>query len=273
MISARKMAILAFWAALSASLMGAQELKPLDTKVMQQRLDSIQEPGWELPRVGGASLFWAVPPTPLMDAQDLSRYRDFQFGMTLLEIAKQTGLEPSAATMIHRRPAVIQELEWRPRSSPSASPQADPVKEIFFSFYNGELYRMVVHYDRYKTEGLTVGDMVDALSAKYGKAAGPAAGSTVSLSQGYNDTEEILASWGDLQYSFNLFHSSYMPVFGMIAFSKKLDSLARVAIAESIRLDEQEAPQREIDRQKKQAGEALVAQEKARGVNKPNFRP
>jgi len=273
MISARKMAIFISWAVLSASLMGAQELKPLDTKVMQQRLESFQEPGWQFPRVGGASLFRGVPPTPSMDAQDLSRYRNFQFGMTLVEVAKQTGSEPSAATMVHRRPAVIQELEWQPRSSRSGSSQADPVKEVSFSFYNGELFRMVVHYDRYKTEGLTVGDMVEALSAKYGKAAGPAAGSTISLSQGYNDTEEILASWEDSQYSFNLLHSSYMPVFGLIAFSKRLDTLARVAIAESIRLDEQEAPQREIDRQKKQAGEDLVAQEKARGVNKPNFRP
>jgi hypothetical protein len=59
----------------------------------------------------------------------------------------------------------------------------------------------------------------------------------------------------------------------MVAFSKRLDALARAAVAEAIRLDEQEAPQREIERQKKQDDENRAAQEKARLANKPNFRP
>ena len=54
-------------------------------------------------------------------------------------------------------------------------------------------------------------------------------------------------------------------------FSKRLDGLARTAIVEAIQLDEQEAPQREIDRQKKQDGENRAAQEQARLVNKANF--
>jgi hypothetical protein len=52
-----------------------------------------------------------------------------------------------------------------------------------------------------------------------------------------------------------------------------LDALARTAIVEAIRLDEQEAPQREIERQKKQDVEDRAAQEKARLVNKVAFRP
>jgi hypothetical protein len=39
----------------------------------------------------------------------------------------------------------------------------------------------------------------------------------------------------------------------MLVLSKRLDALARAAIVEAIRLDEPEAPQREIQRQKKQA--------------------
>ena len=59
----------------------------------------------------------------------------------------------------------------------------------------------------------------------------------------------------------------------MLVISKPLDGVARAAIVEAIRLDEQEAPQREIDRQKKQEEESRVAQEKARPGNKVNFRP
>jgi hypothetical protein len=60
--------------------------------------------------------------------------------------------------------------------------------------------------------------------------------------------------------------------FGMLVFSKQLDALARAAIVEAIRLDEQEAPQRDIERQKKQDEENRAVQEKARLVNKVGFR-
>jgi hypothetical protein len=42
---------------------------------------------------------------------------------------------------------VIQELTWEAQSFPSSSPGSDSVKNILFSFYNGELFRMVVTYD------------------------------------------------------------------------------------------------------------------------------
>ena len=45
-------------------------------------------------------------------AQDLSRYRDYQLGMSLAAVAKQAGLKPSDARVLHQRPDLIQELEW-----------------------------------------------------------------------------------------------------------------------------------------------------------------
>ena len=86
---------------------------------------------------------------------DLSRYRNFQFGETLPAVAKQAGLALSDVKLIHERPAVIQELEWPIWLAGGSSPQTDPVKTILFSFYNGELFRIVVNYDRDETEGLT----------------------------------------------------------------------------------------------------------------------
>jgi hypothetical protein len=220
------------------------------------------------------SITWVVLSTPLIRAQDLSRYRELQFGMNLLSVAQQTGMKPSAAKTIHRRPALIQELEWRPQHFlGDASRKTDPVRELLLSFYSDELFRIVVTYDRYRTEGLTDEDMIEALSATYGTATRPTA-KTISFSSSvvYNNKENVIACWEDAQYSFNLFRS-YSQTFGIVVFSKRLDALARAAVVEALRLDNQEAPERELERKMKQDEENRIAQEKARLANKTTFRP
>lgn len=212
--------------------------------------------------------------TPLICAQDLSQYRKLQFGMNLLSVAQQTGTKASAARTIHQRPALIQELEWRPQhliGDPSR--KTDPVRDLLLSFYSDELFRIVVNYDRRKTEGLTDEDMIEALSAKYGTATRPTA-KTIGFSSSlvYNKQEKIIACWEDAQYSFNLFRS-YSQTLGIVVFSKRLDALARAAVVEALRLDIQEAPERELERKKKRDEENRIAQEKARLANKATFRP
>jgi hypothetical protein len=220
------------------------------------------------------SISLAVLSMPLIYAQDLSKYREFQLGMNLLAVAKKADVKPSEARVIYQRPAVIQELEWRPQSSYSSSAQRDPVKEVLFSFYNGELYRIVINYDQDRTEGLTDEDMIEGISAKYGTPTTPVAKIiSSSSSQVYSDSEKVLARWEDSQYSFNLFRFSYGSTFGLLIFSKRLEALAQVAIIKAIRLNDQEAPQREIERQKKQDEEKRAAGQKVRPVNKANFHP
>ena len=274
MISVRNVAIAIFWIVLSVPLIYAQEIRPTEARVIHPRSPVIQDLDLQPQRALGLLVYPRGPalaaPT---EVHDFSRYREFQFGMDLAGVAKLTGMESSKAKVIHQRPAVIQELKWLPELSLSSSPQADPVRDILFSFYNGDLFRIVVSYDRYRTEGMTTEDVIEAVSTKYGTATRPAAEITFSSSHVFNDSEVVLARWEDSQYSFNLFRSSYQPTFGMVAFSKRLDALARAAIVEAIRLDEQEAPQREIDRQKKAEVESQAAQQKARVANKPNFRP
>src|SRR5947209_2105846 len=109
--------------------------------------------------------------TPLLCAADLGSYRNFQLGMNLTAVQKQAEMKPSEVKVIHQRPALIQDLEWRPLRFPGPSPESDPVKDVLFSFYDGQLFRMVVNYDRYRTEGMTTQDMVDAISKIYGPAA------------------------------------------------------------------------------------------------------
>jgi len=221
------------------------------------------------------SIILAMLFMPLIHAQDLSSYRGFQLGMSLPAAAKQAEINPSEAKVIYQRPAAIQELEWRPESSYDPSAPGDPVKEVLFSFYNGELYRIVVSYDQYKTEGLTDEDLIEGISAKYGTPTTPVAKIiSSSASRVYSsDSEKVIARWEDSQYSFNLFRFSYGTAPGMLVFSKRLDALAQAAIVEAARLDDQEAPQREIDRLKKQDEEKSAAGLKARSANIANFRP
>src|SRR5689334_6377240 len=100
-------------------------------------------------------LFWVAFAANVVRAQELSSYREFQFGSQLPVVAKQAGLESSAAKVIHERPALIQELNRYSRLSATSSPEADSIKTTLFTFYNGQLSRLLISYDPAKTKGLT----------------------------------------------------------------------------------------------------------------------
>ena len=204
-------------------------------------------------------------------AQDLSRYRNFQLGTELAAVAKQVGVDPSTATIVHSRPALIQELEWHPRQF-SSPPQSEAVKEGVFTFYNGELFQVAVDYDRYQIAGLTAGDMIEAISANYGVAAKPNGVADVAPTA-YSDQQDVLAEWQDAGYRFDLIRGSYGPSFRLVGVLKRLEEPFRAATAEAVRLDKQEAPQREAERAAKasEAKKAELAQDRL--VNKPKFRP
>ena len=223
-------------------------------------------------RILAVPLSWAVLVSPFLCAGDLSRYRSFQIGTDLATIAGQVQINPSQAKVIHRRPALIQELKWHAQPL-GPSDQVESADEVVFSFHNNQLYRIVVNYDWYKTEGLTAEDLIEAISATYGTATRAAAEIILPSIYGDNETLEVLARWEDAEYAINLVRFSNQPSYTLVAFSKRLDALARAAITEATRLDAEEAPQREIELQKKQAEENRVRQEKARMANKPGFRP
>ena len=65
----------------------------------------------------------------------------------------------------------------------------------------------------------------------------------------------------------------YPESFRLVVALTRLETLARTATAAAVRLDTDEAPQREIDRQKRAAADAAAAQEKAKAENKAQFRP
>jgi hypothetical protein len=204
-------------------------------------------------------------------AKDLSKYRNFQLGTDLPTLAKQVGASPSQAKAIQRRPALMQELEWRPQPLGSSS-QTESAQEVVFSFYDGELFRIVISYDRYEIEGMTADDLIEALSATYGIAEKPIPPANVVKGQ-YVDQEEIVARWQDSQYCFDLIRSSYGPNFRLVGVLKRLQAPAQAAITEAKRLDDQEAPQRDAARIADERETERAKLEKSRLVNKAKFRP
>ncbi|MBZ5632167.1 MAG: hypothetical protein LAO55_03485 [Acidobacteriia bacterium] len=222
-------------------------------------------------RVAMIGLLCGVLGTSLLSAADLSTYRGLKLGMSLAAVAKQVGTTPSEAKFVQKRPAVIQEMNWELRSAVQANPKPDPVKDGLLSFFNGELFRIIVTYDRYKVEGMTADDLIQAISETYGPATRPTA--EIAYHSNYAETATVLARWDDSEYSGDLVRTGDRASFALVLYSKKLQALAQTAIAESARLDAQEAPQREIDTQKKRNDDERLALDKARSVNKPNFRP
>jgi hypothetical protein len=206
----------------------------------------------------------------LVNADDLSKYRPFQFGMDLTRAAEAGGMHVSDAKVIHQRPGLIQELTWRPDRSPLFS-ISDPVTDVVLSFYNGELFRMAVEYDRYKTRGMTLGDMTEAISAIYGTATLPL--DEIAVASTLRGNMNVVARWEDSQYLCDLLHPTDEPVFYLILSSKRVDAMARSAVVEAVRIEAEQAPQKEIDDRNKQEQDRLLQLDNARVANKPKFRP
>jgi hypothetical protein len=188
-------------------------------------------------------------------------------------VAKQVHMNASDARTTHQRPALMQTLQWDQFRYSDLAAKAGSLRSIRFDFYNGELFKMVVTYDPSGTEGLTTDDMIEAISAIYGPATSPERTIALSPSSVYDDNQKILASWEDAEYSYNLFRSPYGNMFGLVAFSRKLDLMASDSSREAVRLDKLEAPGKELARKMKEEEDRRAAQEKARLVSKPRFRP
>jgi hypothetical protein len=205
----------------------------------------------------------------LIFGQDLSKYRTFSLGTSLAELSKQVGPYSHTTSLIHQRPAVIQEMTFWTLSSSRSPLGVEPSSQILFSFYNGVLYKIVVIYDRDATKGLTDDDMVQAVSARYGAATRFYPELNFPTHNTYASTDIYIARWEDSQNSVNLFLSSNRSSFQLAIFSKQLDAQAKAAILESEKLEKQVALQVEIGRPKREADELEVA----RQINQKTFRP
>jgi hypothetical protein len=210
-------------------------------------------------------------------AQERDRYREFQLRSDVATVLAITGVQTPEVKFIHQRPAVIQQLRWRPRYAVtrSSGAEANATEQMVFTFYNDQLFRVTVEYDSERTKGLTDRDMTEAISAVYGSEVSPTLSRTRPTPALYEEESGTpVARWGDARDSLMLYRSSsYATRFRLIMTAEPLAALARTAAARAGVLDDREAPQREAAREKQEADDRRAAEEKARSANKAIFRP
>jgi hypothetical protein len=206
----------------------------------------------------------------LVSAQDLSRYRDYALDSSVESVLAASGARAADIKVVHERPALIQELEWRAPYARAGAELADPVRMIVFSFCDNALYRVLVSYDGTRTDGLSNSDIIDSLTAAYGT---PVLGSARNRPLDATSDTVVLAQWDSAGSSLTLLRGVYSSEFQLILTAKALSTRARVAIREAARLDTADAPRRELEQRKKEAADATAARDKIRTTNKAAFRP
>jgi hypothetical protein len=211
----------------------------------------------------------ATAPTLNAQTVDLSKYRDFSIGASFTNVLKRTGQKLDEVMSLSERPAIPQQLTWWPANLPGTPSRKDPVEHIVFSFCNDALYKITVTYERAATEGLTTGDMIQSLSVKYGPPASVAPQTAQNPNDRYAVRLEPVAVWEDAQYSFSLVRSSFSEDFELIVTSKRLNAEAKIATTDAAKLDEQQRPQKDAERQKKETTDLELTREK----NQKAFRP
>jgi hypothetical protein len=204
-----------------------------------------------------------------LQGQELSKYRGFSLGTSVAGVLKLSDQKLGEVKTIHSRPMLIQELTWWPGSSSVAFSRPDNVEQILFSFCNGELYRISVTYNHSSTEGLTATDMVKSISAGYGPATSVESEIDPVMNALYNMKPGPVAMWEDSEYSVNLVRSSLTDLFGIVIYIKGVNAKADVAIAEAVKLEEQERPEKEANQRKKEEDDLGVR----RAKNQKSFRP
>jgi hypothetical protein len=211
-----------------------------------------------------------------VEAQDFSRYRFFRLGSSLSSVAQAANMGPSDARVIHQRPALIQELDWRPQyQSPPTRIAMDPVLEVALTFYNDQLFRITITYDPSRTDGMTSTDVIEAVSATYGLAVvPPTPHATPHSSQSARNDAITIARWANGDRTLTLSRSVFPVAFRLVMVSTTLNDLAEASVAEAVSPDDaDEALQREADRRKTELADAIADQDRARLRNKAAFHP
>jgi hypothetical protein len=201
--------------------------------------------------------------------QNLSVYRDFHLGTSVTTIAAQAGVSPEPR-VLSQRPVLLQELMWQPPTSDAQSPEA--VRKVVFSFYNDELFRIVVDYDPRRTAGMTAADIIEALSKQFGLATLPSTGFLPPARTTIGNGGGLIVSWENADQSVSL--TSRPPsIFALVIESKRIAALATVAAADAIWMERLDAPLREAEREQQQTQASRDKEEAARRANRAAFRP
>jgi hypothetical protein len=221
-----------------------------------------------------ASLSLILLASSSLGAADLGQYREFQLGASTADVVTAARADTRDVKTLHERPALLQELSWRPRyASGQNSTDRDSVNQIVFSFVDNQLFKMAIEYDRNRTEGLTKDDLIASLSEIYGpRSPLPTPPARRSDYEGL-DTQTTVARWSQADTTVSLQTTAYGGGFGLVITSTSREALARKAQATAVTMDAREAPRREAERARLAADAARAAAEKTRTTNKATFQP
>jgi hypothetical protein len=209
---------------------------------------------------------------PASAQSTLSRYRDVTLGDTVQVVADRLEVARQDVTILHARPALVEELTWRPNryvSGPAAS--ADTVAEVVMTFHADRVARMVVVYERERTQGLTDADLVEALTEVYGRAS--LASTPTQPARDPSSERRTFGRWEDADTVVLLWREVYPNRVGLTITSITADRALQQAIADGERLYLSEAPQRDVDRRAAEAAAVAARDEKLRLENKKKFKP
>jgi len=162
----------------------------------------------------------------LAGAQRRHDYRTYRMGDDPMSIARQIGVHSPAAA-VPGAPGPVVELRWRAQYvRQGGTPSSDPVTLLVFSFYEDQLFRVVIDYSADRTEGMTEADMVAAVSRVYGP---PAKRTDPPNAVGLRPADSVVAQWIDGERQVALLAVRGQTAFRMIVASVPLEALARGA--------------------------------------------
>jgi hypothetical protein len=179
-------------------------------------------------------------------------------------------MTPSDVAILHARPAMIQQLTWRPNqffTGRTGAPEA--LAEMVLTFHLGQLARVVATYDRDRTEGLTNADLRDSFTTIYG------ASMLVPTPGGVRSSgdPEIIGQWGDGETLVVLLREAFPRRITVTVSSVAADRLLQDALASGARLDATEAPTRDMVRRLSEELTQRRRDEQSRLDNKSAFKP
>jgi hypothetical protein len=209
----------------------------------------------------------------LLAAQSRHDYRMYRMGDDPLSIAQQLGV-PSPADAVPGVVGPVRELRWRAqRVRPGDTPSGDPVALLVFSFYEDQLFRIVIDYSTERTEGMTEADMVAAVSRTYGPPAKRTDPPNPVGLHPQRPVDSVVAQWiaGELRVA--LLAVRDQSVFRVIVASVPLERRARGAGAHEASADLQDWASIDVERPSASIEKAGSAQDRTRQANIASFIP
>ena len=226
---------------------------------------------WTMSKVV-AALLVIIALAPLSAfAPSLSHYRNVNLGDTVATVVERLQLSSADVKVLYEEPSLVQEVAWRPHRFVSGTViVADPLAEMALTFSANRLARIVVTYDREKTQGLTDADLLELLTHTYGP---PLLQSTTPQPLTATTPRRLIATWADADTRLQLWREEYPRLVGLTITATAADAELENAFVEGARLAALGAPAREREKQAAAAAAIKEREHQVRLENKAKFKP